>query len=489
MPGQGDEVMPEKIAVVGAGVGGLATAARLAKKGYSVEVFEKLSNCGGRNNLLEDRGFKFDLGPSFVLMPDFFEEVFTYCGQDLRQYLDLKVLDVNYKIFYPDGDSLTVYRDTARTKEELEKFEKGSSASFDNFIRETERIYRSVKPLLYKCFTLKQLSNPAYWPLLTKIRPFESYWQLARRFFKSEKLCFAFTFEAMFMGVSPYQAPAFYSVITYADHVQKIRHPMGGMYQIPLSLEKLAGRFNARFHYSCEVKKIKKVKGRFLLDFDHRQVEADKVVINGDYAYAQTDLLGRRIPRYKYSCSVYLIYLGLKNKVPGLEHHNLFFSADLKKNLRQIFQGKVMPDDPSFYIHVPTVTDASLAPKGKDIVYILIPVPNLENNKDDIMQYEERLRKVVFDKVKKTIGMDLKPLIEVESRFYPQDFTCRYNLKYGATFGLAHNLMQSAFLRPANVDPRLKGLYFVGASTQPGGGLPVVIASSKIVADNILSRH
>jgi phytoene desaturase len=477
--------MPEKIAVVGAGVGGLACAARLAKKGYCVEVFEKLSNCGGRNNLLEDKGFKFDLGPSFVLMPEFFEEIFNYCQEDLRQYLDLRVLDVNYKIFYPDGDTLTVYRDSARTKKELEKLEKGSSAAFDNFIKETERIYQLVKPLLYKCFTLRQLSNPAYWPLVTKIHAFKSYWQLARRFFKSDKLCYAFTFEAMFMGVSPYQAPAFYSVITYADHAQKIRHPMGGMYKIPLALESLARKFGAQFHYACEVKKIQKIKDKFYLSLNHRQVEVDKVVVNADYAYAQTDLLSRRIPRYKYSCSVFLIYLGLKNKVPALQHHNLFFSGDLEKNLRQIFQEKIMPEDPSFYIHVPTVTDITLAPAGKDLVYILIPVPNLENNKDDIMLHEERLKKLVFEKVEKTTGIDLKPLIEVENRFYPQDFTCRYNIKHGATFGLAHNLMQSAFLRPANFDPQIKDLYFVGASTQPGGGLPVVIASSKIVADLI----
>ena len=477
--------MQEKIAVVGAGVGGLASAARLAKKGYAVEVFEKLANCGGRNNLLQDRGFKFDLGPSFVLMPDFFEEVFSYCQEDIKQYLDLKVLDVNYKIFYPDGDSLTVYRDSARTKEELEKFEKGSSVAFDGFIKETEKIYQLVKPLLYKCFTAAKLSNPAYWPLVTKIRPLESYWQLARRFFKSDKLCYAFTFEAMFMGVSPYQAPAFYSVITYTDHVQKIRHPMGGMYEIPLALEKLATKFGAQFHYACEVKKIQKAKGRFILDTNKRQAEADKVVVNADYAYTQTNLLARRIPRYKYSCSVYLIYLGLKKKVPSLEHHNLFFSQDLEKNLRQIFQDKIMPEDPSFYIHVPTVTDPSLAPEGKDLVYILIPVPNLEKTDVDIRQHEERLRKIVFEKVKKTTGIDLKPLIEIENRFYPQDFICRYNIKFGATFGLAHNLMQSAFLRPANFDSRIKDLYYVGASTQPGGGLPVVIASSKIVADLI----
>ncbi len=199
-------------------------------------------------------------------------------------------------------------------------------------------------------------------------------------------------------------------------------------------------------------------------------------------------LLGRRIPNYKYSCSVYLIYLGLKQKVSGFAHHNLFFSRDLKKNLNQIFKQKVMPDDPSFYVHVPTVTDTSLAPAGREIFYIFVPVANLEKNKEDISRHEERLRRIVFDKISEKLGSRIEDLIEAEHRFYPKDFISRYNIKYGATFGLAHNLMQSAFFRPANFDRKIKNLYFVGASAQPGGGLPVVIAGSRIVADLVTGK-
>jgi phytoene desaturase len=182
---------------------------------------------------------------------------------------------------------------------------------------------------------------------------------------------------------------------------------------------------------------------------------------------------------------VYLLYLGLKRKVPGFAHHNLFFSGDLRKNLRQIFTDKTMPSDPSFYVHVPTVTDASLAPAGKEIFYILIPVPNLDGSKDDIADHKQRLRTLVCDKINRIAGINLDDLIEVEHAFYPQDFISRYNIQYGATFGLGHTLMQSAFFRPANYDHKIRNLYFVGASTQPGGGLPPVIAGSRIVADLI----
>lgn len=475
----------KKIAIIGAGVGGLALAVRLAYRGFAVEVYEKLPACGGRNNLIEDRGFKFDTGPSFVLMPDFFSEIFSSCGRDIGDYLDLKALDINYKIFYSDGQTLTVYSDNRLTKNELERIEQGSSSAYDNFIEETARIYGNVRPLLYDSFTWKSILNPAYWPLLTRIKPLRSYWQLARKYFKSEKIVFAFTFEAMFMGVSPFEAPAFYSIISYVDQVQKIFHPLGGMYQIPLSLEGLAKSFGVKFYYNQEVRKIISGHGGLTVKTDNSEASFDKIAVNADYAYAQTDLLGRDIAQYKYSCSVFLIYLGLKRKVRHLAHHNLFFAADLKQNLDQIFKEGAMPADPSFYVHVPTVTDTSLAPYGKEILYILIPVANLEDPQDDILAHEKRLRKAVFEKLRQVTGENVEDMIEIEHRFYPQDFILRYNIKYGATFGLAHNLMQSAFFRPANFDPREKNLYFVGASTQPGGGLPVVIAGSKITADLI----
>lgn len=479
--------MAKEIAIVGAGVGGLATAARLARDGHRVQVYEKLDRPGGRNHLLEDAGFRFDMGPSFVLMPDFYREVFDYCGANLGDYLDLRTLDTHYKIFYPDGDVLNVTRDTARLKDELERIEPGSSRGYDEMIAETGRIYQAVEPLLYECFTKRSLLEPRLWPLLPKLRVHETYWGLACRHFRSEKLRYAFTFEAMFIGVSPFAAPAFYSIITYTDQAHKIGHPMGGMYQIPLSLVRLAQEHGAQFHYNAEVQRVTPGRDGVRLQVGGDVIAADAAVINADYPYAREMLLGQPLPEYEYSCSVYLLYLGLKEKVPHLEHHNLFFARDLRLNLAQIFQSQEMPSDPSFYIHVPTVTDPSLAPPGKEILYVLIPVPNLKGGRDEIAAHEERLRRLVLDRVRAVSGVDVEPLIEVEHRFYPRDFA-RYNCKYGATFGLSHSLMQSAFFRPPNWDPALPHTYFVGASTQPGGGLPVVMASSRIVAD-LVNRH
>lgn len=480
--------MKENIGIIGAGVGGLATAARLAHKGYDVEIFEKLPECGGRAHIIEDKGFKFDTGPSFILMPDFFAEVFSYCGKNINDYLKFKTLDISYKIFYPDGDILTIHRDSNKTKEELKKFEKSASSAFDGFIKASGDIYKNVKPLLYKNFRPVDALNPGYWPLINKIEILKTYWGLAKKFFRSDKLCYAFTFEAMFIGVSPFSAPAFYSVISYVDHAQKIAHPMGGMYMVPKALEKLCIEKGVKINYSSEVSSIRKKKKKFDLVTDKKVHQFDKVVANADYAHTINDLEGRPLPDFRYSCSVYLIYLGISKKLKGLEHHNLFFAKDLRNNLTEIFDKKVVPQDPSYYIHVPTVTDPSLAPEGKEILYILIPVPNLQGYKGDFKDHDERLRRLVLDKVKEITGEDIESLIEVEHRFYPEDFIKRYNIKYGATFGLAHNLMQSAFFRPSNADRRIKGLYYAGASVQPGGGLPPVIASSRIVSDLIAGR-
>ena len=475
--------MRRRIAIIGAGVGGLATAARLAKKGYDVEVYEKLSESGGRAHIIEDKGFKFDTGPSFVMMPDFFKEIFNYCGRDIKDYLNLRVLDIHYKIFYPDSSTLAVYRDSEKTKEEIEKIQRGGAVAYDNFIRETSRIYKYVKPLLYKCFTPKNLFNPYYWGLISKLQVGKTYWQLAKKYFKSEKLCYAFTFEAMFIGVSPFRSPAFYSVIAYTDYAHKISHSMGGMYEIPKALEKLAKSFGAKFNFNHEIDSIRYKDSLFKLNSNRGDLEANTVVVNADYAYARRKMLNIKNPDYDYSCSVYLLYWGMKQKIPAFEHHNLFFAEDLRKNLNNIFKDKIISKDFSFYIHVPTRTDSSLAPEGKDILYILIPVPNLKGSKGEFKEYEDAIRKVIIKKINSLSGIDIEKLIELEHKFYPEDFIKRYNVEYGATFGLAHTFMQSAFFRPANYSPNLGNLYFVGASTQPGGGLPPVLASSRIVAD------
>lgn len=472
-----------KIAIVGAGVGGLASAARLSYLGHQVDVYEKLPECGGRAHLIQDRGFKFDTGPSFVLMPDFFKEIFTFCRREISDYLKLVALDVSYKIFYPSGKTLTIYKDSEKTCRELEKIEPGSALNYQRFLKETGKIYQAVKPLLYRCFLPADLAKLSTFSLAAKLGIGKTYWALAKKYFKTAELCYAFTFEAMFIGVSPFSTPSFYSVITYSDHTEKIYHPIGGMYQIPLALEKIAKEQGVRFHYSSEVKNITS-GGNWQLSFVNKKAEAEKVVVNADLPYFKKNILNRKLKKFKYSCSVYLIYLGLKEKVNSLSHHNLFFAQDLPKNLSDIFAKNNVPQDPSFYVHVPTRTDPGLAPQGKDIAYILVPVPNLEKFYD-FAGYESKLKAKVYRVIQEKTGVDLRSLIEVEHYFYPEDFIGRYNLLNAATFGLSHTLFQSAFFRPANLDEKNKSLYYVGASTQPGGGLPTVIASSKIIADII----
>ena len=476
--------MSKKVAIIGAGIGGLATAARLAKQGFSVEVYEKLPRCGGRVHLIEDKGFKFDTGPSFVLMKDFFDELFTYCGEDIADFINLQVLDQSYKIFYPDGESINFYRQIERTKAELERIEPGSAKAFMGFLEETGRYYQEVHPLLYQSFSASSVFNVKLWPLGFKLNPLKTVWQLARKYFHNEKLLYAMTFQAMFIGVSPFEAPAFYSIITYADHMQKIYHPVGGMYEIAKAVERLCLKFDVKFNYDTEITRIQAQKNNVKLCFDHSVANADFAVINTDYAYAQHQLLKRtRKPPGHQSCSTFLMYLGMKGRIKGLEHHNVFFAKDLKHNLKWIFDKTDELPDISFYIYIPTTTDDTLSPKGKDIVYILVPVPNLSQIVYEKSYFQEKIRETVFNRINEIIKTDIRKMIEVEHGFFPQDFIQNYNLPYGSAFGLAHTLLQSAFFRPPNQDRRHKNLFYVGASTQPGGGLPPVIAGSRIVAD------
>ncbi|HQP10979.1 MAG TPA: phytoene desaturase family protein [Candidatus Omnitrophota bacterium] len=481
---QGSSLQHEKIAVVGAGVGGLATAARLASRGFAVDVFEKLPRCGGRANVIVEQGFTIDTGPSFILMPDFFEEVFRDCGADIKDYLTLQPLETSYRIIYGDDADLVMYSDPQRKKEALARLEPGADQAYARYLQELAGMYGQVRPLLYQCFTLKDAFNPKYWSLLFRLKAFQTYWQIAAKYFQSDKIRYALTFQAMFIGVSPFSAPAFYSIITYAEHAQKVFHPMGGMYQVPKALEKLGARLNVNYHYNTEVTKVEDRGAQVRLIAGGREYVYDRVVINADYPYAKETLLGQAPATYNYSCSVYLMYLALNTKVKGLEHHCLFLSPDVRANLDDIFRGHRVPDEPSFYTYVPTVTDPSLAPAGKDIVYILVPVPNFTRGAYAIKEQEEKIREYVFARIKKQTGEDLRRLVLFERKFLPEDLG-RYNLKFASAFGLAHSLFQSAFFRPPNFDGRSKNIYYVGASTQPGGGLPPVLAGSKIVADQI----
>ncbi|MFA5199450.1 MAG: phytoene desaturase family protein [Candidatus Omnitrophota bacterium] len=477
--------MAKKVVIVGAGVGGLAAACRLAKDGYEVEVYEKLSNCGGRNNIIEDRGYKFDTGPSLIIMPDLISELFSYCGRNIQKYLELRIVDPSYRIFYDDGEILNIYRNSRSTMEEMERMEFNSGAQFNKFFQETARIYNIIRPHLYSSLTPWSLVCPHYWGLIAKTRIFQSYWKLVRKYFESDKLCHAFTFGAVFMGLPAYQAPAFLSLINYAEHAQKISFPIGGMYQIPLALEKLAKELGVNIYYDSPVENIRRKDGQILLTRGASQIQADYAVINADYPYSQSGLLKRSVKQYKYSSSIYSIFLGIKRRPAELLHYNLFFSKDPTRNLEEIFESGFHPADPTFYAYLPTLTDPYLAPTGKDILHLMIPVPNLKNDRSDLKDHESRLRMQAFDKINKVCSCNLEEYIEAEHRFYPEDFIGRYNIKFGASFGLAHNLTQSGFWRPSNSDPWIKNLYYCGASTQPAGGLSLVIAGSKIVADLI----
>lgn len=487
------EARPQAI-VVGAGVGGLAAAARLARQGFAVQLFEKTGGPGGRCNMLEAEGFRWDVGPTIVLMPEVFEETFRALGRRLEDYLTLVRCDPNYRIHFRDGSNVTFTSELTAMGKELERIEPGSFERYLAFLSLGQRQYRtSLDSFVGRNYSgLSDYLVPSVLRKMFQVRAHRRMYAEVSRYFKDDRLRAAMTFQTMYLGVSPYASPAVYGLLPFTELAVGIWFPMGGLYAIPLALEKVAREEGVALHYRAPVKQILLEQGRasgVLLE-DGRVVKADLVLCNADLPYAYEKLLDPGVTRLKkaktlrYTSSGYMLYLGLKKRVPRLGHHMVVFGRNYRGSFDDIFERFQVPEDPSFYVNVPTRTDASLAPAGKDSLYVLVPVPH-QHQGVDWKQEGPRVRAKVFARLAELGYPEVQENIEVERVFTPDDWAATYNLAKGSAFGLAQNFMQIGPFRPANQDPRVRNLFFVGASTQPGTGLPTVLISARLVAERI----
>jgi phytoene desaturase len=302
----------------------------------------------------------------------------------------------------------------------------------------------------------------------------------------------------MYLGVSPFDAPAIYSVVNYMETGLGIWYPKGGMYSLSQGLEKLVKDLGGTILTSTEVSRIsvKNQSATGVILKNGKHLKADLVVANSDLVYSYLKLINSadrpsmpdsRLLSYRQASSALLFYWGVEDDCEGMMHHNVYLSRDFKKNLDEIFYEKKMPNDPSFYTYIPTKTDPSLAPKGKQVFYVLVPVPNLSAklnwNKEIV-----KIRQKVINRLKTEFNLDIEKRIETEKVFTPQDFKKKFNLHMGSAFGLSHNFLQSGYFRPHNKSRDINNLYFVGASTYPGGGIPMVTLSAKLVVERILDE-
>jgi phytoene desaturase len=492
-----------EIIIIGAGVGGLAAAIRLAAAGYHVQILEKNSRVGGKLNLIEQDGFSFDAGPSLITMPNVFRQLFAAGGARLEDELELLPLDPICRYWYPDGTRFDASTDLRRMVAEIERLDRRDVAGFLAFLAHARRLYAfAADPFLYH-----PLAGPldvgrrllgggyAWWDALHVLSP-RSLDALVRRYFHSSYLRQLFDRYATYTGSSPYQAPAIYAIIPYVEYTMGAWYPRGGLYTLARALQCVAERCGSTICTGCEVAQIVVKDGRAwgVTLTDGTALGADAVVVNADVVYTYRSLLAsacRRaypdatLDRLEPSCSGFVLLLGTDRQYPQLEHHNIFFSADYPAEFQDIFARRIAPRDPTIYVCRTTHTDPAQAPPGHDNLFVLVNAPYLS----DAFDWERETsayRDLVLARLEHA-GLDnLRRHIVVERMLTPRDLEQRYYANRGSIYGLSANSRFAPLVRPPNRARDIRRLYFVGGSTHPGGGLPLVALSGQIVVDLVM---
>ncbi|PAQ14683.1 phytoene desaturase [Bacillaceae bacterium SAOS 7] len=491
--------MSKRMIVIGAGPGGLATAMLLASKGYDVKVFEKQSYIGGRNAAIRLGEYQFDMGPTFLSMLHIVEELFVAARRNIRDYLQLVELDPMYELIF-ENKKLMMTRNKEQMKQQIDELYPGNSEGYERFLQETSKKMEALTPILQsKMDRFIHLFQPKVLSALPELEVTNSLYDVLSRYFTEEELKLAFTFQSKYLGMSPWKCPGAFSILSYMEHAYGIFHPIGGVNELSKAMAKVVAEYGGRIFTNSGVKRLwldgKTVKGVILENGE--RIEADEVVINGDFAYAMTNLVEpgvlkkytpQKLAKKKYSCSTFMLYVGV-NKAFDLPHHTIVFAKDYKKNVEEITQSKILSEDPSIYIQNASVTDPTLAPAGKSALYILAPVPNNFGTIDwekETKAFRQLLLQILEEK---TEFKDIEAHIEVEKIITPRDWEEQICVYKGATFNLGHQLTQMMMFRPHNQFEELHNCWLVGGGTHPGSGLPTILESARIVVNGILEQE
>lgn len=486
--------------VIGAGIGGIAVAARLARAGYTVTVLEASSRAGGRTNILDHDGFRFDTGPTLFLMPDTFAETYQALGERMEDRLDLIRMDPTYRIHFHDQTTLDLTSDMLEMRRQLDAIERGAFPAFLRFMAEGHRHYHvSLDRFVGRNFrSLQEYFSPANLPLIIQLKALQTHFANTSRYFRHPKLIAAFSFQNMYLGVSPYDALATYSLLQYTELAEGVWFPRGGMYRVIEDLVSIAEGLGVRFLYNRPVAKIDVEGDRAtgLTTEDGERMSADVVIANADLPYVYNHLLPKSataawLKRLKYTSSAFMFYWGVRGEGSQLlNHHNVFLAEHrYKESFDQIFHDLTLPDVPSFYINAPARSDPTFAPADGDTVMALVPVGHINQKQpQDWPALQQRARSTVLRGLEQLGIHDLEKRIVFEETLSPPDYHAQ-NLAKGSAFGLSHNFLQVGYLRPRNRHARYGNLYFAGASTHPGTGLPIVLLSAKLVAERVLQEQ
>ncbi|MBP1804901.1 phytoene desaturase family protein [Rubellimicrobium aerolatum] len=484
-----------RVVVIGAGPGGLAAAMLARAAGAEVTVLERAPRVGGRTAAIEQDGFTFDTGPTFFLYPEIPREIFAACGFDFDAMVPMTRLDPMYRLRFEDGRTFDATPDVARLKAEVARIDPEDARNVEAYLADNRAKFEAFRPVLQKPFLgLGAFADVAMAKALPHLRPWATVDADLKRWFRNPDTRLAFSFQSKYLGMSPFKCPSLFTILAHIEYGHGVWHPMGGCNAIPRAMAECLARMGVEVRLSEPVE---------AMTFDGRRATgvrtakgsygADAVVVNADFAHAMRslvpDALRRRwtdakIDSKSYSCSTFMLYLGVEGTFPEMAHHTIHLSRDYERNIREIEAGQA-PFEPSIYVQNGSVTDPSLAPPGHSALYVLVPVGNLATG-TDWRAIAAPYREAVLDRLKVLTGHDLRPLIRTERMVAPPDWR-DMGIHHGATFNLAHNLGQMLHLRPRNRFEDLDGVYLTGGGTHPGSGLPTIFESARI-ATKLLAK-
>ncbi|MFW6269884.1 MAG: phytoene desaturase family protein [Bacillota bacterium] len=490
-----------KIGIIGAGPGGLAAGILLANQGLDVEIFEARDRVGGRNGSITEKGYTFDIGPTFYMMPFILESIFAKTGRDINSYLEFTELNPYYRLIFADGSMLEPSADRDKFEKSIADFNKEDVDGFARYMNTNEKKMKYTLPVLQKPWnTLLDLADKDLMKLLTVLNPHRSLWQELGQYFSDERVKVGFTFQSKYLGMSPFNCPSMFSILPYTEYKWGIYHITGGLNKLSLAMAEVFEELGGTIKLNSEVKKVdidnKKVRGIFLENDEF--LEFDEVIMNADFAWGMKNLFtneerkkytNQKLDTKNYSCSTFMLYLGLSKKYQHLAHNNVYIAKDYQKNFLEIESKKVLSKDPSFYVQYPSVTDDSLAPEGHSTLYLLVPTSNLISE-IDWQEEKEDFRELMISKLEERAGLrDIREHIVYEKMITPLDWQKEMKVGYGATFNLGHNLGQMLIFRPHNKFEEFRNMWLVGGGTNPGSGLPTIYESGRITANLLLKKY
>lgn len=485
------------VAIIGAGPGGLAAALLLAKSGVRVTVIEKRDRPGGRTSTMEaEGGYRFDIGPTFFLYPRVLREIFAAVGRDLDVEVPMYRLDPQYRLVFGAGGELLATPNLEQMEKAIAAISPEDALRFHRFFLDNREKLERFMPFLAAPFeSWRDLLRPGVLKLLPLLRPWKSLDGDLQTYFKDERIRLGFSFQSKYLGMSPFRCPSLFSILSFLEYEHGVFHPVGGCGAVSNAMERVARDLGVEFHYDEPVEKIE-FDGRRAtgLVTSKRSIRADAVVVNADFAGAMKRMVpnalrnrwtDEKIRSKRFSCSTFMLYLGLDGIYDDISHHTIYLSKDYRSNLADIEDHHRLSVDPSFYVQNACVTDPTLAPNGGSTLYILLPTTHQTPNVDWESQ-RAGYRKLALSQLAKIGITGVEERIRFERCVTPSDWEQEFGLHQGSTFSMAHNLGQMLHRRPHNRFEDLDAMYLVGGGTHPGSGLPVIFESARITSRLLL---